>query len=358
MMVDCDSQQDLTELVFRAAAEANSLDVEAYLESKLPHGAHPASGRTVANLADAVRFVLQMDTQVPNTPIPVWGFQNRLLKPFPFPAQRLDDQGVAHDIPNLFHVAGGSGGKFEDMETKLASLTAQFNTADPNRSAQGALFHAIWNAGFDCGAEVIILDLSPALGPTNQVLLMHSDHYAVSCTIDKLCEKNLKKMTQTVADWYKIYEKDGSAGISRTGFRDVSRGLVTSQQLKPDAECPLPEMDPKFAGLIMNRYDVKEKCVGAIPRKRDRYTNIKVNVAKVMKRQGRSELAFLLLEAAAKMRSELNAEPGSVRRGQQVDRPGRLAELAVPATEFERADDEYRHNAGSSKCLSRYFLAG
>lgn len=111
-------------------------------------------------LASAVRWPLCDDPTplqvattnpavVPPAP-PAYRTACNLLYPFPFFVESTND--------NLYHVRGGTNIEFEEMEKKLEEKHRGIRTHDGARHARngpGALFHAIWNAGFKCKAEVI-----------------------------------------------------------------------------------------------------------------------------------------------------------------------------------------------------------
>jgi len=273
MMVDCDSQQDLTELTFRAAADAADKEVGDYLNDKFsdtehhPHLSNMTHGRTVGSLAESVSYVLgTRPGQPPNFPGMEHATGCNLMKPHPFPAEHVvfpNSEGggaVTHKTENLFLVQGGNATQFEAMES---ALNQHINDLKPDRNANspGAMFHAIWNASYDCKAEYVVLDLSPALGVTNELLLMHADQWIVPCEVNKLSEKNLDEMATQFGTMWKKYECCAEYGRARTGIRDTTRGLVPDR-LAQDLGCvlPLPDVYPKFLGIVMGKYAVGKAC--------------------------------------------------------------------------------------------------
>lgn len=161
MMVDLDTQQDLTEQCFRAVATENKIDdVQDYLETQLPQTSAGAA-QTCASLQHALRYVLGISrTSTPPTP------PNRnpdgLLVPYPFQVKLRNGEPVR----NLFHVQGGL--EFDEVEAVIHRKLNSRNS-DENINIPGAMFHSIWNAGFKCEADIILLDLSPALGTTTEL---------------------------------------------------------------------------------------------------------------------------------------------------------------------------------------------
>ena len=161
MMVDLDTQQDLTEQCFRAVANENEMDdVQNYLETQLPQTSAGAA-QTCASLQHALRYVLGIGrTSTPHTP------PNRnpdgLLFPYPFQV-KLRNGDPVH---GLFHVQGGL--EFDEVEAVI-HRKLYLRNSEGNVNVPGAMFHSIWNAGFKCNADVILLDLSPALGTTTEL---------------------------------------------------------------------------------------------------------------------------------------------------------------------------------------------
>ncbi len=51
-------------------------------------------------------------------------------------------------------------------------------------------------------ADVVLYDLSPALGVTTELTLMHCDYFIVPCEINKLCEKNVSSIPDIFKKWY------------------------------------------------------------------------------------------------------------------------------------------------------------
>jgi cellulose biosynthesis protein BcsQ len=238
MMVDCDSQQDLTELCFRAAAEqAGSEDTEEYLMTQLTPGQPGIAGkpgRFVHSLAAALDYVLGHRGNPPSDnfkgaprALPPHGTKCNLLYPQPFPVQCIAPGDVIRDVENLWLVTGG--GDFDKMEVRLNSHLERIRLQEHAPvNAPGALFHSIWNAANDCRAQVVLLDVSPALGNTNQNLLLHCDYFLTPCEANKLSEKNLTSIPATFRDWYKQY----AGGNPRTAIRDISRGIPYTEDIR------------------------------------------------------------------------------------------------------------------------------
>lgn len=256
LMVDMDSQQDLTVMTFRRVAQEKGFsDVQEFLKSELPQGAGGKAKRTCASLAEAVRFTLKTTSEVAPA-VPHDGTRCGLLKPYPFPVQSANSNGI-QTTDNLYLVQGGM--EFDEAEAALKTAYGTLDGQQPSRNGPGAFFHAIWNASYDIKAKVVILDLSPALSTTNEVMLMHSDYWFAPCDLSMMSEKNLQSIGQNFGDWYQKYQEDGTNGMTRAGYRDVTRGLTKKRKPFRVAELPLPDIGPKFLGICINNYQAKNK---------------------------------------------------------------------------------------------------
>lgn len=292
MTVDCDSQQDLTERMFQFKADEAGEDVEDYLRNQLSQVGHGVARRSVASLSEAVRFVLDME-QVPQglrAPASAPGY---LLKPHPFPVR-----------DNLWHLPGGR--QFEEMEKRLGAAMANMLTPNPDRNKIGALFHCIWNAGFAVDAQVILMDLSPALSDANQLLLCHSDFFITPCEVTKLCEKNLRSIPHAFGEWYRAFQPGGPNGNACTGFDEMTRGLHPHKDPLPGMLLPLPSFEPKFLGILLTKYDVSVNA-----RKRNA-EGVLVNTAERFKSHRHAVLASKLIRASQRVSQQLSRDrPGN-----------------------------------------------
>jgi cellulose biosynthesis protein BcsQ len=388
MMVDCDSQQDLTELCFRAEVDAYDDDeyddVETFLrEKKLPRD------RSVADLASALYYTLN-EKEPRKTSKPPQATECNLLQPYPFPVGQyrvkrdMDEEGSdAHDADvgkirqapkgyspgtkKLYLVLGGS--KFEDMENKLNNGIGNLHSSkEPKFNCPGAMFHAIWNAGKSCNAKVILLDLSPALGVTNQLLICHSDYFICPCEVEQMSIKNLGTIYSQLRTWYKDFQFQGPKSNS-IGFREVSRGYNTGGGASVEAELPLPEIQPKFLGIIINKYIADRNSVrqplGTPYDKRSHAGHsdsvpLKCSI-EGLKSKRRTQAAAKLLETAADLARRLSRpRPGSADHIYDPEDNG----FSVHEEIFIRQGPglgEYRHGpapAGSPQYIPMHTLLG
>jgi hypothetical protein len=182
-----------------------------------------------------------------------------------------------------------------------------YDTQHPKRNCLGALFHAIWNAGHSIDAEVILLDLSPALGLTNQVTILHADYFLVPCEVNKLSEKNLRSMGPLIESWYKTYQHGGMAGGSRIGYRDVTRGLTNNLFPVRTAELPLPDIAPQFLGIVLSKYDIARR---AAKHDSEGYEIVHGGLEETFLSGARRLQAGRLVEAARLLHEHLNPAPG------------------------------------------------
>ena len=256
-----------------------------------------------------------------------------LLVPYAFP---VGDAAAGNR--SLWLIQGGS--RFEEMERKLSE---EFESAG-NRNAPGCLFHAIWNSAKRVNAEFILLDCSPALGRTNQTLVCHCDYFIAPCTVDKLCEKNLVSIPETFQEWYRDFQEDGKRAYAYSGFRQISRGQ-TRDGPAADAELPLPEIEPKFLGIIMNKYDVAARAnLGA----RDVQGNL-VPKHEKFKSGTRERMAVRLLKAAEGVVATMSRSRWHPPLADSQEH----YRFSIHPKQF----DSNGHPAGSDKCPQPFLLA-
>lgn len=208
-----------------------------------------------------------------------------------------------------------------------------FDTRNPRRNCAGALFHAIWNAGFSVNAEVILLDLSPALAVTTEVTILHADYFLVPCEVNKLSEKNLRSMGPLIESWYKKYQFGGEMAGGRIGIRDVTRGLTNNLVPMRSAELPLPDIAPKFLGIVLGKYDIHKR---AVKRDSNGFDLAGGGREETFLSDARRTQAGRLVEAARLLREHLN--------------PGPHASFAIDDAIFSAPGaglGEYRHPFGS-----------
>ena len=329
MMVDLDPQQDLTEQCYRAATfNENKDDVQEYLEAQMVG----VAGQSCSNLKDALRYLLgEPKPTIPNNNCN----PNALLVPYAFPV-RAGDGAV---VPNLFHVQGGL--EFDEAEAQIHARMKKAEKFDEeNINIPGALFHAIWNAGKKCnrgaGADVILLDLSPALGTTTELSIMHSHYVIVPCENNRLSEKNLVSLPRHIKDWYKKYGHRGP--LHRSGLRDFSRGLTSDWIPNRDATLPLPDVEPKFLGIILNKYEVGRKGTKRNNKGEPEETR------ETFKSNAQIRMARRMLAASLRVSEELKTSGSSMPGDEGI-------ELAVGENAFSSIEGEglnvFRHQRGS-----------
>ena len=68
----------------------------------------------------------------------------------------------------------------------------------------------------------------------------------------RLSEKNLMTIPRALKNWYSDYQTDGRTGYVLSGIRQISRGQ-TLYGGDPSAHLPLPDIEPKFAGIVLGK---------------------------------------------------------------------------------------------------------
>ncbi len=221
----------------------------------------------------------------------------------------------------LFLVTAGED--FESTDIFLAKEISSFNMGAEHEHMQncmGFLFHQIWRAARACNANFVLLDLAPVINTINKNLLMHCDLFLTPCLCDQFSQRALARVKREFQTWYEEYYGPGSP---RSGLRMVSRGYRVRGPLA-QADWPLPNMRPQYAGAIIQGYMVS-------------HTNIKTPVeanGTMQVEKLRSNLAVRLLSWVIYHANELGRH---LRGSGLAPNGGDSRDFAVPAVAFPNA---------------------
>lgn len=86
-------------------------------------------------------------------------------------------------------------------------------------------------------ADYVIIDMNPSLSAINQALLVSSDYFIVPTSPDNFSAMALESLSRILPRWEKWARK------ARRGFKD--------------AAYPLPDITPKFLGVIIQRFNIR-----------------------------------------------------------------------------------------------------
>ena len=139
-----------------------------------------------------------------------------------------------------------------------AAVLAKMRRDKKAAPGPGMLWHVIWRAAREVKADIILLDLSPAVNALNKNMLMHCDYFIAPCLPDQFSQKALERLGLNFGEWYRDFaERRQVSGSS--GLRQASRGVYPHQAFP--ALFPLPSMRPQFAGIILSGYVASPICV-------------------------------------------------------------------------------------------------
>lgn len=85
--------------------------------------------------------------------------------------------------------------------------------------------------------DYVLIDMNPSLSETNKNLLMISDYFIVPTAPDFFSQMALNTLSLTVPKW--------------------KRWALTARTFFKDSIYPFPEKDPKFLGIIMQNFTIR-----------------------------------------------------------------------------------------------------
>ncbi|PYE83947.1 ParA family protein [Pseudoroseicyclus aestuarii] len=201
LLVDCDPQCNLTGMFmgFTAAHELEQL----------------YRGKGIKNIRDGLAPAFE------SKPIPL----------APVECQSLEDQ------ENLFLLPGHIG--LAEYETTLGIAQELSGSLPTLQNLPGAMPHLFRITAEAVGADIIIVDMSPSLGPINQNLLTTSHFFLVPMA----------------PDYFSVMAIDSLANVLPKWREWLTRALAISTL--QDATYPLPDVGPKFLGTIIQKYRLR-----------------------------------------------------------------------------------------------------
>ena len=152
-------------------------------------------------------------------------------KPIPLSAvtcQTIDAQ------PNLFLLPGHIG--LAEYETTLGIAQELSGSLVTLQNLPGAMSRLFQLTAAKYNVDIILVDMSPSLGPVNQNLVATSDYFIVPMAPDYFCLMAIDSLASILPRW-----KDWAA---------KARSIKALQ----DATYPLPNTTPRFIGTIIQKY--------------------------------------------------------------------------------------------------------
>ena len=135
---------------------------------------------------------------------------------------------------NLFLLPGHIG--LSEYETTLGVAQELSGSLLPLRNLPGSLRYMLDETAGKLGADFVLVDMSPSLGPINQNLLTTSDYFLVPLHPDYFSSMALSSLARTLPRWKAWAE------------------VAHSMDVLAKADYPFPEPRVQFIGSIVQKY--------------------------------------------------------------------------------------------------------
>jgi len=135
---------------------------------------------------------------------------------------------------NLFLLAGHIG--LSEYETTLGVAQELSGSLLPLRNLPGSIRFMIDETASRIGADYVLIDMSPSLGPLNQNLFTTSDHFLVPLHPDYFSSMALSSLARTLPRWK-------SWAVTAHGMDVLA-----------NADYPFPTPNVQFIGSIIQKY--------------------------------------------------------------------------------------------------------
>lgn len=155
-------------------------------------------------------------------------------KPIPLSAVECE---VMKGMPNLFLLPGHIG--LAEYETTLGIAQELSGSLVTLQNLPGAPSRLFQLTADKYSIDIILIDMSPSLGPINQNLLSTSDFFLVPMTPDYFSVMAVDSLSSVLPKW-----------------RDWATRAKATKVLQ-DATYPLPACAPKFLGTIVQKYRLR-----------------------------------------------------------------------------------------------------
>lgn len=141
--------------------------------------------------------------------------------------------------PNMFLLPGHIG--LAEYEVTLGIAQELSGSLVTLQNLPGSLRHLFQITANECGADIILVDMSPSLGPTNQNLLMTSEFFIVPMAPDYFSVMATDSLATVLPKW--------------SAWRKQAISLSALQ----NATYPFPNISPKFLGTIVQKYRLRSE---------------------------------------------------------------------------------------------------
>ena len=155
----------------------------------------------------------------------------------PVPIEPIVCEAIAGQ-PNMFLIPGHIG--LAEYEVTLGIAQELSGSLVTLQNLPGSLHHLFQLTARKYNIDYILVDMSPSLGPINQNLLMTSDFFLVPMAPDYFSVMATDSLASVLPKW-KAWAKQ-------------AQGVSVLQK----ATYPFPKSDPKFLGIVVQKYRLRE----------------------------------------------------------------------------------------------------
>ncbi|TKC96419.1 ParA family protein [Polyangium fumosum] len=155
------------------------------------------------------------------------------------PAPIQHAQLAATRYPNLSLLAGHID--LSEIETQLAVALTTAASLRALKNLPGAVSAIIRDVAQQNQIDLVLLDMSPAVGALNECLLMGSDFFIIPTMPDYFCKQAIHSLAKVIPRWNTEVQQ----------FRD------------PSLSYPIPTQPPRFMGIISQKYRPRGGAPGA-----------------------------------------------------------------------------------------------
>ena len=155
----------------------------------------------------------------------------------PAPIQPVVCESIAGQ-PNMHLIPGHIG--LAEYEVTLGIAQELSGSLVTLQNLPGSLHHLFHLTAKQYASDIIIVDMSPSLGPINQNLLMTSDYFLVPMAPDYFSVMATDSLASVLPKW-KAWAKQ-------------AQSLSVLQK----ATYPFPSIQPKFLGTVIQKYRIRD----------------------------------------------------------------------------------------------------
>ena len=159
-------------------------------------------------------------------------FESRPVPIEPVECEQIAGQPLMHIIPGHIGLA--------EYEVTLGIAQELSGSLVTLQNLPGSLSHLFKITADRYASDYIIIDMSPSLGPINQNLLMTSHYFIVPMAPDYFSVMATDSLAKTLPKW--------------RSWAKQAQGISLLQK----ATYPFPEIDPKFLGVVIQKYRLRE----------------------------------------------------------------------------------------------------